>query len=91
VTFYLGPEQKVLVARAIQAGVIEAADDVVAIGMEVVRQRLRGRESNPGPVLDETWSQQFHDWVHSHSTDVPLLSDEAISRESIYESRGRVG
>jgi hypothetical protein len=32
----------------------------------------------------EEWIRQFREWAHSHRTDTPLLSDEAISRESIY-------
>jgi len=36
------------------------------------------------------WSIAFLEWVNSHRTlNLPLLSDEAISRESIYEDRGR--
>lgn len=36
----------------------------------------------------EEWSKLFHEWVESHrGQNLPLLSDEAISRESIYEDR----
>jgi hypothetical protein len=30
----------------------------------------------------------WREWAASHNPDTPLLSDEAISRESIYEERG---
>jgi hypothetical protein len=30
----------------------------------------------------------LHEWTASHSSNTPLLSDEAISRESIYGERG---
>ncbi|GAP93612.1 hypothetical protein NIES2104_01190 [Leptolyngbya sp. NIES-2104] len=34
----------------------------------------------------EAWAQRFTDWVESHrELRLPSLSDEAISRESIYE------
>jgi hypothetical protein len=37
----------------------------------------------------EEWVRQFDAWVQSHAgDDLPLLSDEAISRESIYGDRG---
>ena len=36
----------------------------------------------------EEWSRQLHAWIYSHPTDTPVLSDEAIDRESIYEGRG---
>jgi hypothetical protein len=32
----------------------------------------------------EEWARQFDAWVDSHSPDTPVLSDEAMSRESIY-------
>ncbi|MEO8126117.1 MAG: hypothetical protein ABJF23_22105 [Bryobacteraceae bacterium] len=46
------------------------------------------------PILDseeispEEWVREFKDWVHSHSRDTPLLSDDAVSREFIYRERG---
>jgi len=30
------------------------------------------------------WGRRFHAWVESHGPDTPVLSDEAMSRESIY-------
>jgi hypothetical protein len=37
----------------------------------------------------ERWVDEFRAWVHSHSgDDLPLLSDEAISREFIYQDSG---
>ena len=33
------------------------------------------------------WARQFHAWAESHDRTTPLLSDEAISRESIYPDR----
>jgi hypothetical protein len=35
----------------------------------------------------EEWARQFHEWAESHDRTTPLLSDEAISRESIYPDR----
>ncbi|MBE9075736.1 hypothetical protein IQ241_00210 [Romeria aff. gracilis LEGE 07310] len=32
----------------------------------------------------EAWVDAFTSWASGHSTNVPPLSDEAISRESIY-------
>ena len=31
------------------------------------------------------WARQFHEWAESHDRNTPLLSDEAISRDSIYD------
>ncbi len=35
----------------------------------------------------EEWVRQFHAWAESHDRTMPLLSDEAISRENIYPDR----
>ena len=35
----------------------------------------------------EEWARRFHAWVESHDPDTPVLSDEAMSRESIYPDR----
>lgn len=32
-------------------------------------------------------ARAFQDWANSHRLDTPILSDEAISRESIYGDR----
>lgn len=33
------------------------------------------------------WARRFHEWAESHDRTTPLLSDEAVSRESIYADR----
>ena len=32
----------------------------------------------------EEWERQFRVWAESHDRSIPRLSDEAVSRESIY-------
>ena len=32
----------------------------------------------------QEWARQFDAWVNSHDPNTPVLSDEAMSRESIY-------
>lgn len=34
------------------------------------------------------WAKAFREWAESHPHNQPYLSDEAISRESIYGERG---
>jgi hypothetical protein len=36
------------------------------------------------PVDDEEWLRRFCEWVDGHDPNTPVLSDEAMSRESIY-------
>jgi len=33
------------------------------------------------------WARQFHEWAESHDRTTPLLSNEAVGRESIYPDR----
>jgi|ERR1017187_3540194 Arc/MetJ-type ribon-helix-helix transcriptional regulator len=86
-TIQLNPEQEQLIGQAIQAGLIRDANEVVHVGVETIRQRLEARLSSKTPMNAEDWSREFHDWVQSHPTTTPLLSDEAISRDSIYGTR----
>jgi|CZKS01.1.fsa_nt_gi hypothetical protein len=87
-TIQLKPEQEQLIAEAIQAGVIQTPRDVVDVGVEAIRQRLEARAASGALMSTEQWLKEFQNWVHSHSTSTALLSDEAISRESIYGTRG---
>jgi hypothetical protein len=32
----------------------------------------------------EEWARQFRIWADSHDPNIPVLSDEAMSRESMY-------
>jgi proteasome lid subunit RPN8/RPN11 len=88
-TIELTQEQSQLIDRAIQAGVIRTADDVVGVGVETIQRRLEERQAQVDRMSAEQWLQEFHTWVHSHPTTTPLLSDEAINRESIYGTRGQ--
>jgi hypothetical protein len=57
----------------------------------VVREVLLAHEPSPVgiEIPSEEWVHQFKAWTRSHAgDDLPLLSDEAISRESIYGDRG---
>ena len=84
----LSPEQERVVGKAIHAGLIRIPDDVVGVGIETIRQRLEARESLTGSLSAKEWSHALHAWIHSHSTTTPVLSEEAIGRESIYGARG---
>ncbi len=88
-TIRIKPEQEQLIEQAIQAGLIKTADDVVDVGLETIQQRLEAQGGSAAGISAEQWLQEFHSWVHSHPTTTPLLSDKAISRESIYGTRGQ--
>jgi Arc/MetJ-type ribon-helix-helix transcriptional regulator len=84
-TIELNPEQARMIDLAIAAGLIDTADDVVKAGLESIRSRLRAQEATESA---EEWMRRFRAWAHSHPTDTPLLTDEALTRESIYGDRG---
>jgi len=59
---------------------------------EVVRDVLvSAHPASAGGYVDlppEEWVRKFSAWSQRHAhDDLPILSDEAISRESIYEDR----
>jgi hypothetical protein len=88
VVIALNREQEQVIDRAIQAGVIHGPEDVIELGVQAVQSRMDGKhESEPGLSAEE-WSRRLHAWANSHPTDTPLLSDEAVERESIYGYRG---
>jgi hypothetical protein len=87
-TIQLKPEQEQVIGQAIRAGLIESADEVVDVGVETIRQRLEAHGATHAPLTGDEWMRKFRAWAHSHPTNTPLLSDEAISRESIYRERG---
>lgn len=88
-TIQLTPEQEQVIGLAIQAGLIRSADDVVGVGVETIQRRLGERPASVDSANAGQWLEEFHTWVHSHPTTTPLLSDEAINRESIYGTRGQ--
>ena len=87
-TITLRPEHAQVVDQALQAGLIERAEEVVSVGVEALRARLEERVASGQTMNADEWMRKFRAWAHSHPTDTPLLSDEAISRESIYGDRG---
>ena len=36
----------------------------------------------------EEWARELRAWASNHASETPPLSEEAMSRESIYEGRG---
>lgn len=58
---------------------------------DYIQQELESKLGTPAPseaLPYEEWLRLFDEWVHSHDyIKAPPLSDEAISRESIYRER----
>lgn len=64
-----------------------------ALGLSVedyIQRKLEGKSTMPDPnaLPFEEWEQRWNEWLNSHDyIKAPPLSDEAISRESIYRER----
>ena len=83
----------------IEAG-LQAQAQAQGLGVADYVQNLLRRQvmAGPNPVTTsrpayelspEEWIREFRAWSQSHAhDDLPVLSDEAMSRESIYEERG---
>jgi hypothetical protein len=86
VVIALSPEQEQVVGQAIEAGLIEKAEDAVELGVETIRHRLETLRANK--LSHEEWSKALLEFVNRARPEAPLLSDEDMSRESIYSDRG---
>jgi hypothetical protein len=59
----------------------------VAVRPDQTRSGPWRRDPLQDELTPEEWVRQFNAWVEGHDRTTPLLSDEAISRESIYPDR----
>jgi hypothetical protein len=83
----LEPEvEKRLRAAASQEGL--KADEYARV---LIERQLPTVEANRQSLWDtltpEEWIRETTEWAQSHDRSIPLLSDEAVSRESFYECR----
>jgi hypothetical protein len=87
-TIQLKPEQEEVVGQAIQAGLIASADDIIDVGVDAIRERLKSRRSESDtPALSAVeWEREFETWIESFPDTAPL-PDEALSRENLYPDR----
>ena len=85
-----------LPAEQIKQAVLKWLNEEEEFVPESLKEIVQGSEE-PEPDLENTfsetasyqeWSQAFRAWVESHrGQNLPILSDEAISRESMYPDR----
>lgn len=85
-------------ARVQTARTLELPEEAIQLGLkpgDEVEIRV-SQSSFPLPTFNNTHSEKtpqerakaYRAWAASHSHTTPLLSDEAISRETMYEERG---
>ena len=83
----LNAEQEMVVDHAIRAGLINGPEDVIAVGINVLRERLEAHRLAYAEAAPDEWARELHDWIHSHSRATPILTDAAVERDSIYGTR----
>jgi hypothetical protein len=81
VTLNLPPNiEQLYLAEARTRGL--AVEEVIAQALVAARQPADTDE----PVSPEEWMRRFKAWGHSHDHEnMPVLSDEAVSRNSMYD------
>lgn len=81
VTLELSPEQEVRIkAKAERAGM--SVEDLLLNLVDEAEPVSKPEETDP-----QEWARRFRAWADSHDPNTPVLSDEAMSRESIYPDR----
>lgn len=84
----LSPEQERVVGQAMRAGLIHSLDEVAEVGIAAIRSRLNSRDAALAAPQSEEWFRELTAWSKGHSTSTPLIPEEALSRDSIYSTRG---
>ncbi|HXM33726.1 MAG TPA: hypothetical protein VN920_00930 [Pyrinomonadaceae bacterium] len=74
------------VASKIQARARERGVSVDVYLRELIDQK--GTESESNGLSSQERVRMLREWASGHRANTPLLSDDAISRESIYGERG---
>ena len=93
----LAPEEETELSNAASREGMEPSE--YAHRLLVEQLGLADRVAGPRAVVDkqppfyaratpEEWKREFEAWSQSHDQTSPLLSDEALRRESLYEDRG---
>jgi predicted nucleic acid-binding protein len=88
VTLNLPPDiEQALIAEAQSRGL--SLDELVRVLLLDRQPSSPMRTQFSAELSPEEWVRQFKIWTRSHAgDDLPLLSDEAMSREFIYRERG---
>ena len=83
-TIELKPEQERILREALREGRFQSVEQALD---EALHSIVPSR--SVGPALSATErAAAFRSWAESHPRNTPVLSDEAISRETIYSHRG---
>src|SRR5579859_6347416 len=82
-TIELKPEQERILQEALREGRFQSVEQALDEALHSIVA-----SGGVGPVLSPTErAAAFRSWAESHPRNTPVLSDEAISRETIYSHR----
>ncbi len=81
-TIELKPEQEVLLKEALRQGRFESVEEALAKALDSILV------STLTAATPSERAAAFRAWAANHPHTTPVLTDEAISRESIYSVRG---
>jgi hypothetical protein len=81
-TIELKPEHEVLLKEALRQGRFESVEEALSKALDSI---LGGTLTAATP---SERAAAFRDWAANHPHTTPVLTDEAISRESMYSVRG---
>jgi hypothetical protein len=76
-----------------QAAALRAQAEAQGLTVEQWLRRIADQHAQPASIahLQRTdpkeWARQFRAWADSHDPSAPVLSEEAMSRDSIYPDR----
>jgi hypothetical protein len=76
-----------------KAAALKAQAEAQGLTVERWLEQIADQHARPASIahLQKTnpkeWARQFDAWVDSHDPNTPVLSDEAMSRASIYPDR----
>ena len=83
-TLELSPEREAALKAQAQARGMSLEEWLLDLTKQTRPAAARSLQDELTP---QEWVRQFNAWVEGHDRTTPLLSDEAISRESIYPDR----
>ena len=81
ITIQLPPEKEAAFKARAEARGLSLEDWILDLAEKQVAPASIAHLQKTDP---KEWARQFDAWVNSHRSDLPVLSDEAMSRESIY-------
>jgi hypothetical protein len=81
VTLNLPPEKEAVFKAEAQARGLSLEQWILEVADQHVQPESVAHLQKTNP---EVWARRFRAWADSHDPKIPVLSDEAMSRESIY-------